>query len=51
MKGILLNESDWPMEQIGDNLKALDIEEALAFGNHKAANQQPYLLLKLIEKM
>ena len=51
MKNILQNGSNWPLEEVGDKTKALDIKEALTFGNRKGENQQPDLLRKLVKKM
>ncbi len=46
---ILLTEgSTWPLSPIVEHDRLLDINDALAFGNHKGANQQPELLRKLI---
>jgi hypothetical protein len=33
---------------LNDRNRLLDIDNALAFGNHKGADQQPELLLKLV---
>jgi hypothetical protein len=43
MVSLLKNGSTWPLEQS-------DLHEALEFGNHKGAKQNPELLLKLVSK-
>jgi hypothetical protein len=48
MRIVLLNGSTWPLSPLGDINQLLDINDALAFGNHKGADQQPELLLKLV---
>ncbi len=48
MKSILKNGSQWPTEPISKEECIGDIEEALQFGNHKGAQSQPELLLKLV---
>ncbi len=48
MKTVLSDGSSWPLAPLDDQNRLLDIDDALAFGNHKGANQQPELLLKLV---
>ncbi len=40
MKTVLSDGSPWPLVPIDDQNRLLDIDDALAFGNHKGANQQ-----------
>ena len=49
-KRILQNGSDWPLAELDNESRAMDLDEALAFGNHKGANQKPELLRDLIQK-
>jgi hypothetical protein len=48
MKDMLAHRSKWPTESITDEDRAADLIEALKFGNHKGASNQPELLLKLV---
>ncbi len=48
MKSILKNGSQWPTEPISKEEHIGNVEEALQFGNHKGAQSQPELLLKLV---
>ncbi len=48
MMTLLSDGSTWPLSPIDNHDRLLDIDNALDFGNHKGANQQPELLLKLI---
>ena len=48
MKSILKNGSQWPTEPISKEERIGGVEEALQFGNHKGAQSQPELLLKLV---
>jgi hypothetical protein len=48
MKTVLLDGSTWPLLPLDDQNQFLGINDALAFGNHKGADQQPELLLKLV---
>ena len=48
MMTLLTEGSTWPLSPIDEHDRLLDIDDALAFGNHKGANQQPELLRKLI---
>ena len=48
IKNLLTEGSTWPLSPINEHDRLLDIDGALAFGNHKGANQQPGLLRKLI---
>ena len=49
-ESILLNGSDWPMEDLDSKSRSEDMKEALEFGNYKGATEKPELLRKLIEK-
>jgi hypothetical protein len=49
MRIVLSNGSTWPLSPLNDINQLLDINDALAFGNHKGADQQPELLLKLVQ--
>jgi hypothetical protein len=44
------NGSKWPLEEISEEDRASDLQEALIFGNHKGASSKPDLLKKLISK-
>jgi hypothetical protein len=48
MTTLLTEGSMWPLSPIDEHNRLLDIDDTLAFGNHKGANQQPELLRKLI---
>ena len=48
MKSILLNGSRWPLTPITESERVEDLQEAIKFGNHKGAEMQPELLLKLV---
>jgi hypothetical protein len=48
MKTVLWDGSSWPLSPLDNSDRLLDIDDALAFGNHKGAEQQPELLLKLV---
>ena len=50
MKLILENGSAWPLEDLPASNRKKDLEEALAFGNHKGAKANPKLLKELVEK-
>jgi len=50
MRSLLTRGSDWPMEDLDDVLRKKDVEEALEFGNHKGATENPELLKKLVNK-
>ena len=51
LKAILDDGSDWPLEGLSLEERRQDVEDALAFGNHKGAESNQSLLRKLIEKM
>ena len=51
MKHILENDSCWPLEELPMAVRLNDLEEALAFGNHKGAEQNPKIRKELVEKM
>jgi hypothetical protein len=48
IKSILKNSSQRPTEPISEEEPIGNVEEALQFGNHKGAQSQPELLLKLV---
>jgi hypothetical protein len=48
MMTLLTEGSTWPLSPIDEHNQLLDIDDALTFGNHKGANQQPELLRELI---
>ena len=48
MKEMLAHGSKWPTKSITEEDRAADLIEALKFGNHKGASNQPELLLKLV---
>jgi hypothetical protein len=50
MKSILENGSKWPVTNISNDERQKDIQDALAFGNHKGATAKPEILKKLIAK-
>jgi hypothetical protein len=47
VKSILSNGSQWPLEPISEEIRRSNLEEALAFGNHKGATDKPELLKEL----
>jgi hypothetical protein len=48
METILVNGSQWPLAEISKDNRVADLQEALAFGNHKGASTKPELLQELI---
>ena len=50
MESILTHGSSWPLEDLNEEHRRQDLEEALAFGNHKGAQKHPSHLRKLVEK-
>jgi hypothetical protein len=50
MTPILQNGSKWPLEPLNKDSRCADVDEALAFGNHKGASLQPELLKQLVSK-
>ena len=50
LKSILLNGSDWKLEDIDEESRKKDLAEALKFGNHKGATDKPDLLKELVAK-
>ena len=50
MEDILKNGSKWPLEEISEEDRASDLQEALIFGNHKGVSSKSDLLKKLISK-
>ncbi len=49
MKTVLIKGSEWPLLTLNNFKQLKDINDALKFGNHKGANQQQELLLKLVK--
>jgi hypothetical protein len=50
MASLLEDGSTWPLDPIDEELRKSDLREALEFGNHKGAKQNPNLLLELVSK-
>jgi hypothetical protein len=50
MKKILEEGSEWPMDELDPESRLSDLEDAIAFGNHKGATKNEVLLKKLVEK-
>ena len=50
MKSILLEGSIWPLSPLDESDWLLEIDNALDFGNHKGAEGQQELLLKLVKE-
>ena len=50
MKNILKEGSDWPLSDVSPEEKKQDVDDALAFGNHKGAESNQQLLKKLVAK-
>eukprot|EP00956_Cyclotella_meneghiniana_P017221 scaffold27841_cov34-Cyclotella_meneghiniana.AAC.7 len=50
LKSILENGSDWNLEDLDEEKRRADLLEALEFGNHKGASEQPELLKELLLK-
>ena len=50
MKDFLEEGSIWPLAKLSEEERQKDIEDALAFGNHKGTSQTPELLKKLVGK-
>ena len=48
MVSLLKDGSTWPLDPIDEGLQQSDLQEALEFGNHKGAKQNPKLLLELV---
>ena len=46
----MLENSHWPLEDLPEELQIADVKEAIAFGNHKGATNNPVLLRELVEK-
>ncbi len=49
MKTVLIKGSEWPLSTLDDSKQLKGIDDMLKFGNHKGANQQQELLLKLVK--
>jgi len=49
-KHILTYGSHWPLEELPEEQRVADVEEAINFGNHKGATNDPILLCELVEK-
>jgi hypothetical protein len=50
MKAFLEEGSKWPLDELSEEERIQDIDDALTFGNHKGASQKPELLKKLSGK-
>ena len=50
MKQILTYDSHWPLEDMPEEQQIANVEEAIEFGNHKGATNNPVLLRGLVEK-
>ena len=50
MESILKYGSNWPLEEISEENRKRDLDDALSFGNHKGAIAKPELLKNLINK-
>jgi hypothetical protein len=50
MKDFLEEGSIWPLAKLSKEEQRKDIEDALAFSNHKGTSQKPELLKKLVGK-
>ena len=48
MEQLLINGSQWPLDEISKEDREADLHEALVFGNHKGAASKPELLKALI---
>jgi hypothetical protein len=49
IKTVLTKGSEWPLSTLDNSKQLKDIDDAFKFGNHKGANQQEELLLKLVK--
>ena len=47
-KSLLTNGSSWPLQELSEDERKRDVEEALEFGNHKQEEMNPDLLTSLI---
>ena len=50
LKTILTNGSDWPLTKLDEDKRKEDLAEALKYGNHKGASENPDQLRELIQK-
>jgi hypothetical protein len=50
MQAILTRGSKWTLDYLEEDQRKQDIEDALAFGNHKGAQKKPAQLRTLVEK-
>jgi hypothetical protein len=50
MESIFTKDSSWSLEDLNEDHRRQDLEEALAFGNHKGVQKHPSYLRKLVEK-
>ena len=50
MKKVLKEGSEWPMDELDPEFRLSDLEDAIAFGNHKGATKNEDLLKKIVEK-
>ncbi len=49
-RSIITNGSRWPLDELADEARSIDLQDALTFRNHKGASAHPKLLRKLVEK-
>ena len=47
MKKVLKEGSEWPMDELDPEFRLSDLEDAIAFGNHKGATKNEDLLKKI----
>jgi hypothetical protein len=50
IKQLLTYGFHWPLEELPEELRVANVEEAINFGNHKGATNNPVLLRELVEK-
>ena len=50
MVPILRDGSKWPLEEISDETRAKDLQEAIKFGNHRGEKENIELLTRLVTK-
>ena len=51
IEDILRHGSIWTLENLDEEGRLSNLEEALEFGNHKGATEKPKLLRKLVKKI
>jgi hypothetical protein len=50
MVPVLLDRSLWSLEPISEESRSKDVHEAIKFGSHQGAQENPSLLTKLVTK-